>query len=210
MSTLTKQLEWRYATKRMNGKTVPQEKIDNILEAIRLTPSSYGLTPYSVLVIKDIELRKKIQPAAYMQPQIVEGSHLLVFAAWDNVTEKNVDDYMALVSATRGVPVSALADFKKYIMGTVNSLDQAGRANWAARQAYIALGTGLVAAASEEVDSTPMEGFDPAKLDEILGLKAKGLKSVVMLALGYRDTANDASAGYKKVRRSAKDLFIQL
>ena len=210
MSTLTKQLEWRYATKRMNGKTVPQEKIDNILEAIRLTPSSYGLTPYSVLVIKDIELRKKIQPAAYMQPQIVEGSHLLVFAAWDNVTEKNVDDYMALVSATRGVPVSALADFKKYIMGTVNSLDQAGRAHWAARQAYIALGTGLVAAASEEVDSTPMEGFDPAKLDEILGLKAKGLKSVVMLALGYRDTANDASAGYKKVRRSAKDLFIQL
>ena len=210
MSTLTKQLEWRYATKRMNGKLVPQEKIDNILEAIRLTPSSYGLTPYKVLVITDLELRKKIQATAWGQPQTVEGSHVLVFAAQDDITEKNVDDYMSLVSTTRGMPVSALDDFKKYIMGTVNSLDQAGKVNWAAKQAYIALGTGLVAAAAEEVDSTPMEGFEPAKLDEVLGLKAKGLKSVVVLALGYRDTANDASAGYKKVRRSTKDLFIQL
>jgi len=210
MSTLTKQLEWRYATKRMNGKSVPQEKIDNILEAIRLTPSSYGLTPYSVLVIKDRDFLKKIQPAAYMQPQIVECSHLLVFAAWENVTEKNVDDYMALVSATRGVPVSALADFKKMIWGGASTRSAADNFAWSSRQAYIALGTGLVAAASEEVDSTPMEGFDPAKLDEILGLKAKGLKSVVMLALGYRDTVNDASVGYKKVRRSTKDLFIQM
>ena len=210
MSTLTKQLEWRYATKRMNGKTIPEEKINNILEAIRLTPSSYGLTPYKVLVITDTELRKKIQPTAWGQPQIVESSHLLVFAVQDDITEKNIDDYMNLVSATRGMPVSALADFKKYIMGTVNSLDQAGRVNWAARQAYIALGSGIAAASLEEVDSTPMEGFEPAKLDEVLGLKAKGLKSVVMLALGYRDTANDPSAGYKKVRRSSKDLFIQM
>ena len=210
MSTLTKQLEWRYATKRMNGQTIPQEKIDNILEAIRLAPSSYGLTPYSVLVIKDPELRKKIQPTAYMQPQIVEGSHLLVFAALDNVTEKNVDDYMSLVSTTRGVPVSALADFKKMIWGGASTRSAADNFTWAAKQVYIALGAGIVAAALEEVDSTPMEGFDPAKLDEVLGLKAKGLKSVVMLALGYRDTANDASASYKKVRRSTKDLFIQM
>ena len=210
MSTLTKQLEWRYATKRMNGQAIQQEKIDNILEAIRLAPSSYGLTPYRVLVITDLELRKKIQPTAYMQPQIVEGSHLLVFAVQADITEKDVDDYMNLVSTTRGMPVSALADFKKYIMGTVNSLDQAGKINWAARQAYIALGSGIAAAALEEVDSTPMEGFDPAKLDEVLDLKAKGLKSVVMLALGYRDMVNDPSAGYKKVRRFAKDLFIQM
>jgi len=208
MNTLNTQLGWRYATKRMNGKEVPAEKINAILEAIRLAPSSYGLTPYKVLVIKDLELRKKIQPAAWMQPQIVEGSHLLVFAAWDTITEKNVDDYMNLVATTRGMPVTALADFKKYIMGTVNSLDEAGKITWAAKQAYIALGVGLSAAALEEVDSTPMEGFDPAKLDEVLGLKAQGLKSVVMLALGYRDTATDASAGYKKVRRAKEDLFM--
>lgn len=208
MSTLIKQLEWRYATKRMNGKTVPQEKIDSILEAIRLAPSSYGLTPYKIFVITDPEVRKKIQPAAWMQPQIVESSHLLVFAVWDTITEKNVDEYMKLVADTRGMDIKALDGFKQYIMGTVNSLDAAGKVNWAARQAYIALGTGLAAAALEGVDSTPMEGFEPAKLDEVLGLKEKGLKSVVMLALGYRDTVNDPSASYKKVRRAKKDLFI--
>ncbi len=207
MSTLTQQLEWRYATKKMNGTAVPEDKINNILEAIRLAPSSYGLTPYKIFVIKDIETRKKIQSVAWMQPQIVEGSHVLVFAAWDNITEKNVDDYMKLVSDTRGMPVSALDGFKQYIMGTVNGLDATGKVTWAAKQAYIALGIGLVAAAAEEVDSTPMEGFDPAKLDEVLGLKAQGLKSVVMLTLGYRDTVADASAGYKKVRRSKNDLF---
>ncbi len=210
MNTLNTQLGWRYATKRMNGKEVPQEKLNAILEAIRLAPSSYGLTPYKVLVIKDMELRKKIQPAAWMQPQIVEGSHLLVFAVWDNITEKNVDDYMNLVSTTRGMPVTALADFKKYIMGTVDGLDQTGKVTWAAKQAYIALGVGLSAAALEEVDSTPMEGFDPAKLDEVLGLKEKGLKSVVMMAIGYRDVATDTSAGYKKVRRAKEDLFVNM
>jgi nitroreductase len=210
MNTLNKQLNWRYATKRMNGKTVPQQKIDSILESIRLTPSSYGLTPYKVLVITDTELRKKIQPAAWGQPQIVESSHLLIFAAWDTITEKNVDDYMKLVSETRGMPVDSLAEFKKYIMGTVNALDEAGKVTWAAKQAYIALGTGLNAAALEEVDSTPMEGFDPAKVDEVLGLKEKGLKSVVMLALGYRDAESDKSATYKKVRRAKEDLFIEM
>jgi len=210
MSILTQQLKWRYATKRMNGQVIPQDKMDSILEAIRLTPSSYGLTPYKVFVITDPELRKKIQPTAWMQPQIVESSHLLVFAVWDTVTEKNVDDYMKLVSDTRGMPVTALVDFKKYIMGTVNNLDATGKVVWLAKQAYIALGTGLASAALENVDSTPMEGFDPAKLDEVLGLKEKGLKSVVMLALGYRDTANDQSAGYKKVRRAKEDLFINL
>lgn len=208
MSTLIQQLTWRYATKRMNSSIVPQEKIDKILEAIRLTPSSYGLTPYKVLVIKNKDTLKKIQPAAYMQPQIVEGSHLLVFAVQNDITEKNVDDYMNLISTTRNVPVSTLEGFKQYIMGTVNSLSPEGKVNWAARQAYIALGTGLVAAALEGVDSTPMEGFDPQKLDEVLGLKEKGLKSVVMMMLGYRDIATDTTASYKKVRRSKEDLFM--
>ncbi|MES2314745.1 MAG: NAD(P)H-dependent oxidoreductase [Patescibacteria group bacterium] len=208
MNTLTQQLEWRYATKRMTGATVPQEKIDAILEAIRLAPSSYGLAPYKVFVITNPEVRKKIQPTAWMQPQIVESSHLLIFAAWDTITEKNVDDYLKLIADTRGMDVAALDGFKQYIMGTVNSLDPAGKVAWASKQAYIALGMGLSAAAMEGVDSTPMEGFEPAKLDEVLGLKEKGLKSVVILALGYRDTINDASASYKKVRRAKEDLFI--
>ena len=207
---LVKQLNWRYATKRMNGKSVPQEKIDAILESIRLAPSSYGLTPYSVLVISDIELRKKIQAAAYMQPQIVEGSHLLVFAAWDDITEKQVDDFMALTASTRGIPVASLDGYKKMIWGSLSKQSQADRVAWSAKQAYIALGVGLAAAAIAEVDSTPMEGFDPVKLDEVLGLKVKGLKSVVLLMLGYRDAANDNLVAAKKVRRAKGDLFMKM
>ena len=207
---LIKQLNWRYATKKMNGKEVPQEKVDTILEAIRLAPSSFGLTPYTVLVIKDVELRKKIQPAAYMQSQILDGSHLIIFAVWSDITEKQVDDFISLVATTRGIPVSTLADYKNTIWGSVKSRSVADRVVWAAKQAYLALGVGLTAAATEEVDATPMEGFDPAKLDEVLGLQARGLKSVVMMMLGYRDSANDPLSKAKKVRRAKEDLFINL
>jgi nitroreductase / dihydropteridine reductase len=210
MNNLNTQLTWRYATKRMNGNVVPQAQIDSILEAIRLTPTSYGLTPYSVIVITDKEMMKKIQAAAYMQPQVVEASHLLIFAAWADISEKNVDDYMALTASTRGMPVSALDGFKKMIMGTVSSLSPEAKVTWAAKQAYIALGIALTAAAMEQVDACPMEGFDPSKVDEILGLSAKGLKSLVLMPLGYRDVATDPSAGYKKVRRATEDLFVQM
>ena len=205
---LIKQLQWRYATKRMNGIEVPEKKVDAILEAIRLAPSSFGLTPYSVVVIKDKALLKKINASACQQPQLLEGSHLIVFAAWDDIAEKQVDEYMALIAATRGVPVAVLADFKRMIWGTMSQRSQADRAVWSVKQAYIALGIGLAAAAIEEVDATPMEGFDPAKLDEILDLPAKGLKSAVLLMLGYRDAASDPSASAKKVRRAKEDLFI--
>ena len=207
---LVTQLQWRYATKRMNGKEVPEKDLDAILEAIRLAPSSYGLTPYSILVIKDPEIRKKAQAAAYMQPQIVEGSHLLVFAAWDDITEKQVDEYMALVSATRGVPVASLDGFKNMIWGGVSKMSQPDRVDWAMKQAYIALGVGLSAAAAAGVESTPMEGFDSSKLDEALGLKEKGLKSAVLMMLGYRDEANDSLLKMKKVRRAKEDLFIEM
>ncbi len=207
---LIKQLNWRYATKRMNGKAVPQKKIDIILEAIQLAPSSFGLTPYTVLVITDMEVRKKIQTAAYMQAQIVEGSHLLVFAAWSDISEKQVDEFIALTAKTRGMPVSALADYKNYIMSSVTPRSPKERSEWGARQAYIALGFGLTAAALEEVDACPMEGFDSAKVDEILGLAAKGLKSTVFMALGYRDEKNDKYATLKKVRRDKKELFVRV
>jgi nitroreductase len=207
---LTKQLEWRYATKRMNGTAVPSKKLDAILEAIRLAPSSFGLTPYSILVVSDPDLRKKIQPAVYMQPQIVEGSHVLVFAVKNDIVEKDVDDYMSLVAKTRGVSVESLADFKKSIWGAIGSLPQSAKQAWAAKQAYIALGVGIAAAALEKVDATPMEGFDSAKLDEILDLPEKGLKSAVILTLGYRDIASDHLANMKKVRKAKEDLFIEL
>ncbi len=201
-------LNWRYATKRMNGTEIPQTKVDNILEAIRLAPSSFGLTPYSVIVVKDKELLKKLNAEACQQPQLLEGSHLVAFAIWDKITEKQVDDYMALVASTRGIPVTSLSDFKKAIWGTLSSMPVADVNIWSAKQTYIALGTGLTAAALEGVDATPIEGFNPKKLDEILGLPEKGLRSTVLMMLGYRDVTKDQLANAKKVRRIKDNLFI--
>lgn len=208
--SLIEDLNWRYATKRMNGQKVPQEKIDYILEATRLAATSYGLQPFTILVVESEELRKKIQPVAYNQPQILEASHLLIFAAWDDVTEAHITTYINDVAATRGVPAEALQGFHNTMIGTVQRLTQEQRFNWATKQAYIAFGTALAAAAEQKVDATPMEGFDPLGLDTLLDLKSKGLRSVTIMPLGYRDEANDQLAYAKKVRRAKDQLFINL
>ncbi len=202
-------LNWRYAAKNMTGAQVPDKQLDDILEAIRLSPSSAGLQPYKVAVISDHELKGKIHAQACPQPQVVECSHLLVFASQLAVSEDDIDALVALMAATRGIPVSSLAPFADSVKGGFLALIPEVQAGWAARQAYIALGVGLVAAAEAHVDATPMEGFNPDVLDELLGLKEKGLHAVVMLALGYRDEAKDFLAGTKKVRQPADSLFIR-
>jgi nitroreductase / dihydropteridine reductase len=203
-------LNWRYAVKRMNGEKIGDEKIENILEATRLSASSMGLQPYTILVIEDEELKKKLQPAAYNQPQIVESSHLLVFAAWENVTEENVNDYLNNIATVRGVSLQSLEAFRASLMNIVNGRTTEQKYEWAARQAYIAFGTAITAAAIEEVDATPMEGFNPQAVDEILNLKEKGLRSVTILALGYRDEENDYMANTKKVRRDRDKLILKV
>jgi len=203
---LIQKLNWRYATKRMNGQEVPPEKLDNILEAIRLSASSAGMQPYKVFVIKDAETKAKLRKAAFDQPQLTEASHVIVFAAWKNVTQEKVDDYIAYIASERNMPLEALDGFKANL-GKLVAMDEDQSFKWASRQTYIALGTGLIAAAFEEVDATPMEGFDNAAFDEILGLDAKGLSSVSIMTLGYRDAANDFLLGAKKVRRSKEELF---
>jgi nitroreductase / dihydropteridine reductase len=207
---LIQALNWRYAAKRMNGQKVPQEKIDNILEATRLAPSSMGLQPYTVLVIEDEDLRKQIQKVANNQPQIVEGSHLLVFAAWDNITELQINEYINNTAETRGVTLDSLSGFKNALLGIANRNTQEQNFQWSARQAYIAFGTAIAAAATEKVDATPMEGFNAAALDELLNLKEKGLRSVTLLPLGYRDAENDWLANQKKVRREKEEFFLHL
>ena len=200
-------LNWRYATKRMNGKKIPQEKVDIILESIRLSASSIGLQPYRVLVIEDPNLLEQIKPIAYNQSQITEASHLLVFAAWTDVTEESIAEHLNLVATERNVSLDSLGTTKNYLQGlTKNTPEQ--NFNWAARQAYIALGTGLLAAASQEVDATPMEGFDANALDTLLGLPEKGLKSVSILPLGYRDAAQDWLVKLPKVRTPKQDFFL--
>ncbi|MDB5261482.1 MAG: nitroreductase [Adhaeribacter sp.] len=207
---LIQALNWRYAAKRMNGQKVSQAKIDNILEATRLSASSMGLQPYSILVVEDENRRKEIQKVAYNQPQIVEASHLLIFAAWDNITEAQINEYINNTIETRGVTPESLADFKNSLLNIANGNTPEQNYQWAARQAYIAFGTAIAAAATEEVDATPMEGFNAAALDELLNLKEKGLRSVTLLPLGYRDAEKDWLVSQKKVRREKADLFLEV
>ena len=204
---LIKSLEWRYATKKMNGKKIPQDKLERILDATRLTPSSYGLTPYQVIVVEDQELKERLVGACYGQTQLKDSSAVLVFAVWDEITEWAVENYINDIATKRNIPVEVLNDFKEMMIGTITHMDEEQKTIWAQKQAYIGLGFSLVASAVEEVDSTPMEGFLPNKVDEVLGLRELGLKSSVILTLGYRDTEGDSLSTMKKVRRD--DLFIR-
>ena len=209
MSTLTN-LKWRYATKSMNGQKVPAEKMENILEAIQLAPTSYGLQPFTVLVIEDAGLRAKIAPAIYNQPQITEGSHVLVFAAWKEYSNENVDKYINHIATLRGIPAESLEGMRNMIIGSISGKTSEQLLSWNQKQAYIALGTALVAAADEQVDATPMEGFNPDALDAALGLSEKGLRSTVIMTLGYRDAEKDYLSGAVKVRRGKDELFVRL
>lgn len=203
---LVDKLNWRYATKRMNGTKVPQEKVDRILEAIRLAPTSFGLQALKVFVIEDAELKEKIFNEACPQPQIKEASHLLVFAATKDIDAKQVDDYMNLIAKTREIPVENLSGFRAAFDGVVAASAEENFV-WTARQAYIAFGVGIAAAALEEVDATPMEGFSAEALDKVLGLNEQNLSAVIILTLGYRDEANDYLATAAKVRKSKELLF---
>ena len=204
---LLETLNWRYATKRMNGTKVPQEKVDNILEAIRLAPTSFGLQAFKVIVIEDTALREQIFNNACQQPQIKEASHVLVFAANKKITQELVDKFIFDVATARNIPVENLIGYKDMLAGVVAG-DSAQNFGWTARQTYIALGVGLVAAAEEGVDATPMEGFSTEALDGILGLAEQNLGSTIIMTLGYRDVANDYLASATKVRKSKSDLFI--
>jgi nitroreductase len=206
---LLKSLEWRYATKKMNGDKIPQDKLERILEATRLAPSSYGLTPYNVIVVEDQKLKEELQGACYGQTQLVDSSAVLVFATWDEVTEHSVGNYINEIAKQREIPVESLNGLQDMMNGSLTNMTHEQKISWAQRQAYIGLGFALTAAAVEEVDSTPMEGFVPESVDTVLGLQELGLKSVVVLPLGYRDTENDSLSTLKKVRWDNDKFFIR-
>jgi len=208
MTTVNEKLMWRYATKKFDAtKSVPADKLERILEAVRLAPTSSGLQPFELLVITNPEIRAKIRTVAWDQAQVTDCSHLLVFAAWDDITADRVNMMFDLTNEIRGFKNEGWENYRQMLLGIV--ADRGTEANYqaAARQAYIGLGAALIAAAFEEVDATPMEGFDPAAVDEILDLKARNLRSVVMLPLGYRAAEGDWLVNLKKVRRS-RDNFV--
>ncbi|MEO5796331.1 MAG: NAD(P)H-dependent oxidoreductase [Rhodoferax sp.] len=211
MSDLIQKLQWRYATKKMDTtKVVPQEKVDRILEAVRLTATSSGLQPYEVIVVTNQDVREKIRQIAWNQAQITEGSHLLVFAAWDDYTVERINTMFDYVNTERGVKNEGWENYRQMLLNTYPQRGAEVNYQHAARQAYVALGTALIAAAEEQVDSTPMEGFDPQALDDILGLPARGLRSVAIMPLGYRADEGDWLVNLKKVRRAREDFVSEV
>ncbi|MDP2770878.1 MAG: nitroreductase family protein, partial [Giesbergeria sp.] len=179
---LIERLQWRYAAKKMNpAKAVPQDKVERILEAARLAPTSSGLQPYEIIVVTNKEVRERIKPIAWNQGQITDGSHLLVFAAWDNYTIERINMMFDLTNTVRGFKNEGWENYRNMLLGMYPQRDAEVNHQHAARQAYIGMSAAMMAAAFEEVDCTPMEGFDAAAMDEILGLRARGLRSVAIL-----------------------------
>jgi nitroreductase len=210
MSETLRLLSWRYATKKMDvTQAVPEEKVERILEAIRLSASSSGLQPYQVLVITDAETKAKIRAHAWDQSQVTDASHLLVFAAWDHYSADRINHMFDLVNEQRGFRNEGWEAYRQKLLSFYPNRTPDENFQHAARQAYIGLGSALIAAAEEGVDSTPMEGFEPEVVDEILGLKALGLRSVLLLPLGYRAAEGDWLVNLQKVRRSTEDFVIR-
>ena len=203
---LLDQLNWRYAAKAMNGEIVAEDKIERILEAARLAPTSSGLQPFEIIVIKNQDLKEKIRPEAWNQSVVTDCSHLLVFAAWDNYTVERINYMFDLTNDIRGFKNEGWENYRQMLLSNYPQKDAEENFNHAAKQAYIAFSAAIIAAAFEGVDSTPIEGFDPAAVDKILGLREKGLRSCVLLPIGYRDTENDWLVSLKKVRKSTEDL----
>jgi nitroreductase len=208
---LLAQLNWRYATKQFD----PARKISApdwaaLEEALLLTASSAGLQPWKFIVVTDPAVRAKLLPASYNQSQIIKASHLVVFASKNNFSEADVDAHIKRVSEVQGTPIEALAPLRKMMVGgIVQRLDETARNAWARNQAYIALGNFLTSAALLGIDACPMEGFDRAQYDEILGLKAKGLASAVIATVGYR-LPTDKYASAPKVRFPKEQVFISV
>lgn len=209
-TTANEAMEWRYATKRMTNKIVPDSTITKIIKAIHLSPSAMGLQPYEIFVITNNEIKGRILPIAYNQQQVTACSHLLVFAAWDAYTESRIDQVFDHLSAQRDIPVTETAGQRNAAKKYFHELSDDENFHHAAKQANIALGIAVLTAALEGTDASPMEGFNPVALDEFLGLKEKGLRSSMLLALGYRDEANDWNYAMKKVRKPIEELVTTI
>ncbi|OXB08208.1 nitroreductase family protein [Flavobacterium pectinovorum] len=196
---LIKNLQWRYAVKKYTDELVSEDKIDQIIEAINLSASSCGIQPYRLIVVTNPEIRQKLAEGSF-NTQILNSSHLLVFAAFNNITSEYIADYVAMMEKKRALEVGALNPLKDAVTSFFFTQTPEQHAIWSAKQACIGLGTALIAAAELKVDATPMEGFDPELFNNVLGLSEKNLHASVIISLGYRDTANDYLASMSKVR----------
>jgi len=203
---LLDKLNWRYAAKAMNGEKVAEDKVERILEAARLAPTSSGLQPFEIFVIKNQDIKEKIRPVAWNQSMITDCSHLLVFAAWDTYTADRINHMFDLTNDIRGFKNEGWENYRQMLLSVYPQKDAEENFNHAAKQAYIAFANAITAAAFEGVDATPIEGFEPNAVDEILGLRDKGLRSAVLLPLGYRKEEADWLVNLVKVRKPMEEL----
>ena len=204
---LIESLNWRYATKKFDAtKKIKPEDLETIKEAVRLSASSYGLQLYKVLVIDDPEIRVKLKPASWGQSQITDASHLFVFCNYTDVNDQHIDDYLNLKADTQGLDRESIVDYGNMMKGAVSGMSEDIKSQWTARQTYIALGNLLAACSMLRIDACPMEGFEPVKYNEILGLNQQGLNAAVIATVGYRADA-DKTQHLKKVRKPVESLF---
>lgn len=207
MSTFIENQNWRYATKKFNSeKKISNSDLEILKEAIQLSSSSYGLQPYKVLIIENEEIRKQLQPASWGQSQITDASHLFVFASETNVDAEYITRYAENMAKTRNIPFDSVKGYADFMIGNITTLTPEKQIIWAQKQAYLALGNLLNAAAELKIDVTPMEGFLPEQYNEILGLKEKGLHATLVATIGYRHDEDDTQH-YAKVRKPITELF---
>lgn len=209
--TVLNQLRWRYATKQFDAsRRVTAEDWKTLEEALTLTPSSFGLQPWRFLVVTDAATKERLVPASWGQRQVADASHVVVFAIKREIGAAEVERYMRRIAEVRGVPLESLKGFKETLLGFLSRpTDQFDAKAWAARQVYIALGNFMNTAALIGVDTCPMEGIEPQKYDEILGLAEEGYQTVVAAAAGYRSAA-DKYATLPKVRYPQEETIRRI
>lgn len=200
-------LNWRYATKKFDSsKKISPKDLETIKEVLRLTPSSYGLQPWKFLLIENQALRQQLREKSWGQSQVTDASHLIVFCSYLDLKEEHIDDHIANTSVTRNQDIENLAGYGNFVKKTLSNLSPTDISTWSSKQLYIALGQLMLACAEMKIDATPMEGFEPAGYDEILGLKAKNLHATLVCPIGYRHL-EDGAQFHKKVRKTTEDVF---
>ena len=202
--------KWRYATKKFDSaKKVSDNDLETLLEATRLSASSYGLQPYHIYIVSDQEIKEQLRPASWGQSQITDASHLIIFTNPTDFDENLVDDYLTNVSETRNIPQEGLKGYGDFMKSTLLNLPAETKGNWSIRQIYLALGNAMQAAAELKIDTCAMEGFEPEKYNKVLGLNEKNQNAAVVLAIGFR-SEEDETQHQAKVRKSKEELFTYL
>lgn len=203
-------LQWRYAVKKFDEhKFLSEEQITTLKEAFNLTATCYGLQPVKMVVLKNKELQQQLVAHSWNQQQIVQASHVLVLCIPNEITSKDVESYFKLVKDIRNTPDEILNPFKEFLVNDIANKPKEVLNSWMKNQAYIALGNLLTVCANEKIDSCPMEGFNPVKYNEILGLNKQGLNAVLVLPVGFR-AEDDYMKDLKKVRKNTEEVIIEI